>query len=182
MTIIDDKQALRDQQKTRLAAIDPAEKKEQSLSLYRQLFENLDWQSSDRVAITLSLPLELSTRPIIQQAWELDKHVFVPKIVDKKMIFVEFTETTKIIKGKMSISEPEGAAAFPKNDIDLMIVPGLAFTKTGKRLGFGAGYYDRYLSDYSGKTLSLALNDQLLAAIPTDKLDVRVQQVLAPEN
>ncbi|MFT8469359.1 5-formyltetrahydrofolate cyclo-ligase [Oenococcus sp.] len=182
MTVIEDKKVLRDQQKARLAAIDPVAKKEQSLSLYRQLFENPDWQSSDNIAITLSLPLELSTRPIIQQAWELDKHVFVPKIVDTKMIFVEFTETTKIIKGKMSISEPEESKAFPKNDIDLMIVPGLAFTKTGKRLGFGAGYYDRYLSDYSGKTLSLALNDQLLATIPTDKLDVRIQQILAPEN
>ncbi|WP_275493779.1 5-formyltetrahydrofolate cyclo-ligase, partial [Oenococcus oeni] len=78
--------------------------------------------------------------------------------------------------------EPETSVEIPKEEIELMIVPGLAFTKSGKRLGFGAGFYDRYLADYSGRTVSLVLKDQLLENIPNDKLDIRIKKILTPKD
>ncbi|KMQ39354.1 5-formyltetrahydrofolate cyclo-ligase [Oenococcus oeni] len=165
-----------DSKKKRLDSYDPDDKKDQSILLYQALFESNDWLNSETIAVTLSLPLELNTKPIVKQAWELDKRVLVPKIIDKKMIFVEFDETSKLAPGKFHTLEPETSVEIPKEEIELMIVPGLAFTKSGKRLGFGAGFYDRYLADYSGRTVSLVLKDQLLENIPNDKLDIRIKK------
>ncbi|KGI00212.1 5-formyltetrahydrofolate cyclo-ligase [Oenococcus oeni] len=182
MNIIEEKQKLRRQQKKRLDSYDPDDKKDQSILLYQDLFESNDWLNSETIAVTLSLPLELNTKPIVKQAWELDKRVLVPKIIDKKMIFVEFDETSKLAPGKFHTLEPETSVEIPKEEIELMIVPGLAFTKSGKRLGFGAGFYDRYLADYSGRTVSLVLKDQLLENIPNDKLDIRIKKILTPKD
>lgn len=66
----------------------------------------------------------------------------------------------------------------PENKIDLVIVPGLAFTKNGARLGFGAGYYDRFLENYTGKTVALALSRQVKNALPIESHDQRIQEVL----
>lgn len=182
MPMNDEKQQLRIQQKDRLTKLDPGKKKAESLSLYKQLFTSDLWQQAQTITVTLNLPIELDTQPIIQQAWELDKTVLIPKIIQKKMIFTEFEETTRLVEGNMHILEAVTSDEFPKEQIDLMIVPGLAFTKPGKRLGFGAGFYDRYLADFTGQTLSLSLNDQLLEQLPSDRLDVRIKQILTPED
>ena len=87
MNIIEEKQKLRRQQKKRLDSYDPDDKKDQSILLYQALFESNDWLNSETIAVTLSLPLELNTKPIVKQAWELDKRVLVPKIIDKKNDF-----------------------------------------------------------------------------------------------
>ena len=68
--------------------------------------------------------------------------------------------------------------AVSANKIDLVIVPGLAFTRSGARLGFGAGYYDRFLVNYTGKTIALALSPQIKQNIPIEPHDQLIQEVL----
>jgi 5-formyltetrahydrofolate cyclo-ligase len=62
--------------------------------------------------------------------------------------------------------------------IDLMIVPGLAYTREGYRLGFGGGYYDRYLQNYHGKTISLAFNEQLVPNFLVEEHDIPVSEII----
>lgn len=176
------KKAIRRKQKERLASYDPTVKQQEALSLYRQLFSAAVWKQAGSVAITMSMPEELATGPLIDQALSQGKKVLIPKIINKKMIFVEYDRNTPATPGSMGIIEPVSSIEYPKDQIDLIIVPGLAFTKKGERIGFGAGYYDRYLDGYKGMTIALALNRQLIDQLPTDKFDVIIQKVLAPEK
>lgn len=171
------KEKLRQRQKEVLKIENIKSRQLEEQALYEQLFQTPDWQTARSIAITLSMDFELNTHPIIIAAWQENKRVMVPKIVNKKMIFVTIDSNTLYTSGSMSIKEPISSDQ-ASEDIDLVIVPGLAFTKDGKRLGFGAGYYDRFLKQYVGHTVSLSLADQLFDDLPTELHDEIVQQVL----
>lgn len=173
------KKELRQQQKVALMT-EPASKREfEEKKLYELLFKKTEWQTAQTIATTLSTDFELNTMPIIAEAWEEKKRVAVPKIINHQMIFVEIDSKTRYQVGKLNIKEPINNSSHPIQDIDLVIVPGLAFTKKGQRLGFGAGYYDKFLQQYSGKTVSLALTTQLVDDLPIEVHGQVVQMVLS---
>ncbi|BAX70431.1 5-formyltetrahydrofolate cyclo-ligase family protein [Leuconostoc suionicum] len=173
------KKELRQQQKVALMT-EPASKREfEEKKLYELLFKKTEWQTAQTIATTLSTDFELNTMPIIAEAWEEKKRVVVPKIINHQMIFVEIDSKTRYQVGKLNIKEPINNSSHPIQDIDLVIVPGLAFTKKGQRLGFGAGYYDKFLQQYSGKTVSLALTTQLVDDLPIEVHDQVVQMVIS---
>ncbi|MTV81048.1 5-formyltetrahydrofolate cyclo-ligase [Secundilactobacillus folii] len=155
----------------------------QADALYERLEDSPEWERSQTVAITLSTGIELDTQPIIDAAKQARKQVLVPKTFDsdRSMIFVPLTESTTLKASKFGILEPENGIPVTKDQIDLVVVPGLGFTKQGVRLGFGGGYYDRFLSDYQGRTVSLAFDAQLFDE-PTWKVaehDIYVQHVIS---
>ena len=100
------------------------------------------------------------------------------------MEFVAIDEDTTFEETSFGVLEPVDGTVIPAEEIDLMVVPGVAFTTTGKRLGFGGGYYDRYLANYQGATISLALNTQVAAEDEweADPFDIRVNKVLTPSG
>ncbi|MFT8570292.1 MAG: 5-formyltetrahydrofolate cyclo-ligase [Leuconostoc pseudomesenteroides] len=165
-------------QKEALKTLSIHQKQMESHQLYQLLLETAAWQEAGTIAVTLSMPLELDTAPIIEAAWSANKKTVVPKIVHHQMIFVPFDDASNLQTGQLSIREPVTDSAVPENKIDLVIVPGLAFTKNGARLGFGAGYYDRFLENYTGKTVALALSRQVKNALPIESHDQRIQEVL----
>lgn len=176
--IMINKNEQRQLQKEALKTLSIHQKKMESNQLYQLLFETAAWQEAGTIAVTLSMPLELDTAPIIEAAWSANKKTVVPKIVHHQMIFVPFDDASNLQTGQLSIREPVTDSAVPENKIDLVIVPGLAFTKNGARLGFGAGYYDRFLENYTGKTVALALSRQVKNALPIESHDQRIQEVL----
>lgn len=172
------KSELRIQQKAALARENLMKRKREEEQLYALLFQTPEWQSADSIAVTLSMEFELNTSPIIIKAWEKNKRVLVPKIINHKMIFVEIDSNTRYQTGMLNIREPLIDNYQAVEQLDLVIVPGLAFTVSGKRLGFGAGYYDRFLEHYAGHTISVALSTQLLDNLPTENHDQTVQRIL----
>lgn len=176
--IMINKNEQRQLQKEALKTLSIHQKQMESHQLYQLLLETAAWQEAGTIAVTLSMPLELDTTPIIEAAWSANKKTVVPKIVHHQMIFVPFDDASNLQTGQLSIREPVTDSAVPENKIDLVIVPGLAFTKNGARLGFGAGYYDRFLENYTGKTVALALSRQVKNALPIESHDQRIQEVL----
>ena len=81
-------------------------------------------------------------------------------------------------EGKFKIPEPESPEEFPKEKIDFVIVPGVAFDKNGYRLGFGKGYYDRFLEGITPFKLGVCQREFFLEEIPHGKFDVKMDDVL----
>ncbi|GAP02145.1 5-formyltetrahydrofolate cyclo-ligase [Fructobacillus pseudoficulneus] len=174
-----DKKTIRKEQTKKLRALDPIVKADNEKALYAKLFQTSSWQKAQSVAVTASLPFEVNTRPIMEQAWQEEKTVLLDKIVDGQMFFVEIDANTPLTTGdSFGILEPESNHAVAKDQIDLVLVPGLAFSDAGLRIGFGGGYYDRFLQDYQGASVSLALPEQRRADWVPDQFDQVVDQVI----
>ncbi len=177
-----DKNAVRKQVKETLSKISKPLYEDYSYKIASRLFEDEDWINAKVIGITVSRQPEVDTYQIIRKAWEQGKQVVVPKCnpQEKHLSFRtlrEFSELEIVFYGLL-----EPIAAFtPKVEpdlIELIIVPGLAFTREGYRIGFGGGYYDRYLTTYSGKTLSLAFNDQIISQFPVEDHDIPVSKII----
>ncbi|OYW68638.1 MAG: 5-formyltetrahydrofolate cyclo-ligase [Aerococcus viridans] len=179
------KQAIRDQVFAYWQALPQSDRIPMQADLYAQLFNHPAFESARTIAVTMSHPGEIDTKPIIDYAITVGKQVVVPKTLPKRqMTFGVFEGVDRLARTKFGILEPKDDATFvDKKDIDLMIVPGLFFTKDGYRIGHGGGYYDIYLADYKGQTISLALPGMMDEAIrfERDDFDIPVNHVLLAE-
>ncbi|WP_353485765.1 5-formyltetrahydrofolate cyclo-ligase [Apilactobacillus xinyiensis] len=151
-------------------------------SLYKKLFESKEFSFASTIAVTLNSKIEINTLPIIHKCWKMGKKVVIPKTFpNRKMFFYIYNENTKLVKSKFGILEPINSQMVLKDEIDLMIVPGLCFDKLNHyRLGFGGGYYDRFLSNYNGYTISLATKHQLLETPEwvVDDFDKQINKII----
>lgn len=148
--------------KLRKLSLDTARKKQQETAMINQLFQSSLWQEAASIGVTLSMGLELSTHPIIEQAWREGKLTAVPKAApQRKMDFITITSGTKYEESNFGVREPLNDDIIDGSQLDLLIVPGVAFRLDGYRVGFGGGYYDRYLANYKGHTCSLVFREQL---------------------
>lgn len=145
--------------------------------LCHQLTQLESYQNADTIATYLALPFEFNTQLLIEQAQKDDKTLLVPKTYSRgRMIFVVYDKTDLALT-KFGLLEPQSEREVPKESIDLIHVPGLIFNSEGYRIGYGAGYYDRYLSDYSGRTVSTIYACQQGAFVPSAH-DISVEKVL----
>lgn len=146
------------------------------------LFHSKSWQEAACVATIRSTAIEFDTDPIIDRAFAEGKRVCVPIAgKEKVMTFHEITQETEYQVSSFGIQEPMAAPPVTKDQIDLILVPGVVFDKQGYRIGFGAGYYDIYLSDYQGRTCSLVFSEQLSEEWQPEAFDRPVQRILTDD-
>lgn len=157
-----------------------------SYQIAGHLYNDQSWQEARAIGITISRQPEVDTLQIIRKAWELGKEVVIPKCIPKtrELIFRSFTRFSELEMVYSGLYEPivEKTEAIPSDSIDLLIVPGLAFSKSGYRLGFGGGYYDRYLGENKSKTVSLAFSQQMVTQIPIEPHDYPVSKIITNEG
>ncbi|MEY8347802.1 5-formyltetrahydrofolate cyclo-ligase [Bacillus cereus] len=164
--------------------------KEQHKTLSEQivfsLYEQKEWKDAQTIGITLSMENEVNTYAIIEQAWREGKKVAVPKCnrETRTMTFRQITNFNQLETVYMSLREPIPALTVEveANGIELLFVPGVAYTRRGERIGYGGGYYDRYLAEYEGITLSLAFDFQMVNYIPTEPFDQNVQKIITEKE
>ena len=139
------------------------------------------FQEAKTLATYLSMGHEFSTASLIQAALQLGKRVCVPRTYPQgRMEFVEY-DPDILEKTRFGLLETnERGQVVDKSEIDLIHVPGLVFQSKGYRIGYGGGYYDRYLADYTGKTVSTIYSIQQKEFQP-DVFDQAVQEVLVYE-
>lgn len=136
------------------------------------------WRAADCIGCYLSLPDEVPTLELIQQALSAGKTVAAPVThwQEKRLTFQRVRNLSEMDLGPMGILQPRGETMAPEK-IDLMLVPGVGFDLKGFRLGYGQGFYDRYLADYPGPTLGLAFDLQIVPELPVSGTDVPVRQI-----
>ena len=122
---------------------------------------------------------EAGTHDLIRELLTI-KEVVVPRCIDKEgnMIGVKINSFDELKEGLFGILEPEMRVEFPKTKIDFAIVPALAFDCEGYRLGYGKGYYDRFLSDINPFKLGVCAKEFYLPSVPHDDYDVKMDSVL----
>lgn len=179
---MNEKNMIRQRMKETLSKLSKPNYEDFSYKIALRLFEEENWKQANVVGITISNPPEVDTYQIIRKAWELGKQVVVPKCdpKEKKLSFrllMEFSQLESVYYGLLEPIEEQTKEVLPEN-IDLLIVPGLAFTSEGFRLGFGGGYYDRYLPDFLGETLSLCFHSQVISQFPIEKHDIPVSKII----
>ena len=132
------------------------------------------------IATYLSMSYEVSTAAFIKQAQLEGKRVLVPKTYGQgRMIFVDYDES-RLQKSSFGLMEPISEEAVDKTEIDLIHVPGVVFNSKGFRIGYGGGYYDRYLADFAGASISSIYSFQQFDFEP-DYHDIAVKEVLTYE-
>lgn len=178
---MDDKATVRLQTIQALQQLAPADRQAAAQRLYHALFATPQWQAAQTVATTLSGPLELPTQPIIDRAQAEGKVVAVPQTLPKRqMAFRPLTAKTTLITTKFGLQEPQDGVILAPQALDLIVVPGLRFAPNGERLGFGGGYYDRYLPRTTGYKVALALPAQQVGqpTWPVESFDVLLDAVI----
>lgn len=177
----EDKQKVRRTVKTKLSQLSDDMRVEYTKQIVQQLFFLEDWKQAKVIGITISIPPEIPTLPIIEQAWREGKEVAVPKChpENRTMEFKKITSFEQLESVYSGLLEPVAETeTIGSAQMDLLLVPGLAFTKAGYRLGFGGGYYDRFLASYKGITLALAYECQVVDELPIEMHDLPVQKIV----
>ncbi|MDE3839597.1 5-formyltetrahydrofolate cyclo-ligase [Bacillus methanolicus] len=180
------KQMIRKAVKEKLANMQKPEYEDKSYQIAQRLFSDPYWKDAKTIAITVSNPPEADTLQIIRKGWELGKKIAVPKCISesKQMVFRTLTRFSELESSFFNLYEPiaDQTEAVNANEIDLMIVPGVAFTYDCYRIGHGGGYYDRYLTNFNGKTVSLAFEEQLIDHFQVEEHDIPVMKLITDKK
>ena len=176
------KSELRKQVLHEMKALPREQKQAMDQALTDQFLEHPFYQEAKIIATYLSFPHEFQTQELIEQALKDGKKVLIPKTYPKgRMNFVVY-DPQQLVKTSFGLLEPQGdLEVVDASQIDLIHVPGLVFTTKGYRIGYGGGYYDRYLKHFSGHTLSTIYPCQIQDFIPENH-DIPVQEVLIDEG
>ncbi len=160
-----------------------------SSAIFNTLSNMKLYTNANNVMLYVSFGSEVLTKPIIDDLLQQGKRVFVPVAVPKtkELIVSElksFEDDLEI--GHFGVMEPKKDALRPVDPtiIDLIVVPGVAFDKEGYRVGYGGGYYDRFIPRLTDQTpkVSLAFEMQLIDKVPTDKYDIPVEYIITEKQ
>lgn len=174
-----DKRTLRRQIAAQKSAMTEEEITAASAELARQLFAHPLYRRASAIYGYLSYNQEVRTLPILQQAQADGKRVAVPKVFGARMEFLWLDDLTQVAAGYHGIPEPVADAPVADCADALVLMPGLAFDRTGRRVGYGGGFYDRFLAqEPAHPTLALCYAFQMLDEIETEAHDLPVDVVL----
>lgn len=155
----------------------------ESHSIAEKLFALEAYRSAETVFIYLSVGSEVITHEIMQQILRDKKRLVVPKSViethELQLYYINGAED--LVKGSFGILEPSADRTLKeaaRDEIDLTLVPGLCFDRAGFRIGYGGGYYDRFLDGYKGTAVGLTFADCVCDALPREDCDRAVDIIL----
>jgi 5-formyltetrahydrofolate cyclo-ligase len=126
---------------------------------------------------------EVQTAALIQRLHEAGKRVVLPRIVEGEIAAVTYAPGDPVAATSFGAMEPVGAELVPAEDVDVVIVPGVAFDRRGGRVGYGGGFYDRLLSRApSAPAVAVAFDVQLVDGVPQGRNDSRVDVIVTEDE
>lgn len=174
-----DKKALRAQIRQQKRAMTAAQIEEKSQMLGKLFLDCPLYRQAKTIYGYLPYNQEVRTAPMLQQALDDGKRVAVCKIFGDEMRFIYMTDLSLVEKGYAGIPEPVADTPVADDPTALVLMPGLAFDSAGHRLGYGGGFYDKFLAaEPHHPTVALCYDFQMLPELKTEEFDVPVDCVL----
>ena len=174
-----DKQALRRQIRELKRAMTPEQIEAASEKLGKLFAQSPLYRQASTIYGYLPYNQEVRTVPMLEQAIRDGKRVAVPKVYGDEMRFIYIKDFSRVEKGYASIPEPVDDGPVADDPTALVLMPGLAFDPEGHRIGYGGGFYDRFLAaEPDHPTLALCYSFQMLPKLETEEFDIPVDCVL----
>ncbi len=174
-----DKTELRREIRTRKRAMTEAEIEERSARLAQLFFASRAYQNAKTIYGYLPYNQEVRTVPMLERALKDGKKVAVPKVYGEEMKFLYLDDLTAVAKGYAGIPEPIADEPVAHDETALVLMPGLAFDPQGHRIGYGGGFYDKFLAaEPNHPTLALCYEFQMLPKLDVEDHDIPVDTVL----
>lgn len=176
---MNDKKLLRADIQLKRNNIDPTVKHMWDLSINRRLFAFLS--QYDVIHTYLPIKTEIDIHPTIERLLDIGKQIICPKtLLDGTLSHIRLHSLDRLQNGSFGTKHPIGDEY--EGTIDVVLVPGMVFDKMGNRIGYGGGYYDRFLRNYRYSINVAACYDfQLIDSVPAEAHDVAVDYIITPE-
>ena len=174
-----DKQTLRKQIREQKRAMTQEQIETASARLGELFLQSEQYRQAKTIYGYLPYNQEVRTVPMLEQAIRDGKRVAVPKVCGEEMRFIYIADFTRVEKGYAGIPEPIDDEPVADDPTALVLMPGLAFDPDGHRIGYGGGFYDRFLAaEPNHPTLALCYSFQMLPKLETEEFDIPVDRVL----
>ena len=160
-------------------SLSPNQIKEKSRVIKRNLLDMEQFQNAGVIHCYISKGSEVFTHYLMS---ELGKTWIIPCLQNNSLKSCKFDGFQDLRKGNFGILEPKKIEIFPEEKIELVIVPGIAFDTRGYRLGYGKGYYDRFLKNLNAIKIGLAYDFQIVNNVPEEKHDVKVDGIITEKR
>jgi len=161
-------------------------KDEKSRIIFNKLINEDDFVNSKVIALYKSLDSEVNTNELIKYSLYVGKIVVLPRVIGDYLNFYQVDIDDSFIKSSFGVLEPIDRInnLVLDDSIDLVIVPGLCFDLNKNRLGFGKGFYDRFLGNSNIKSIAICFDEQILnnEIIPVSKEDVKVKKIITDKR
>lgn len=174
-----DKTALRREIREKKKAMSTEEIETRSARLGELFAQTEAYKNAETIYGYMPYNQEVRTVPILEQAIRDGKRVAVPKVYGDIMKFIYLEDLTQVEKSDMGIPEPVADEPVAEDQTALVLMPGLAFDKEGHRIGYGGGFYDKFLmAEPYHPTVALCYDFQMYAHLDTEEFDIPVDLVL----
>lgn len=170
------KDDIRRRVKAQKSLLSDAEKKQAARDAFARLEESVAFLMADNILLYHSLADELSTVEFIDK-WHTRKHIFLPRVNGLELEILPYNRS-RLHLGAFNIEEPDGNDTTDINDIEVVIVPAVAYDRKGNRVGRGKGYYDRLLANTCATKIGMAYDFQLFDEIETETHDIPVDIII----
>jgi 5-formyltetrahydrofolate cyclo-ligase len=151
----------------------------------KQIQDNLRkidfFRSAKSIGAYYSIGSEVRTQDILQEILNAGKDLALPKVVKNDLVFKKITSFSDLEPGNFSIMEPKDKCEIVKN-FDVVVVPAIALTRDGFRLGYGFGYFDRFLRGKKLKTIALSYAKQIIKSFPHDEQDIKINCIVTEDE
>lgn len=177
------KKELRNLQKAKRNAMSEENKKNYDKIIFEKVITSKEYLKAKAIFIFVSYQKEVDTHKIIDYSLKCGKIVCVPRVISKEagMDAVRIESLDDLESGAYGIPEPKKSIPpYDKKKIDLIFLPGLAFDDKGGRIGYGGGFYDRFLNEINETVpkIGLGYSFQMVEEVPTDKYDIKIDKVI----
>ena len=139
------------------------------------------FRNAKSIGAYYSIGSEVRTHDILQEILKSGRELSLPKVVKKDLVFKKIKSLSDLEQGNFSVMEPKDYCEDVKK-IEVIIVPAIALTREGHRLGYGFGYYDRYLSGKKSMTIGLGYSKQIIKSFPRSDNDVRIDCIVTEDQ